>query len=247
MSLNSQPLTLNNLLTINNLEVSYGSIRALHGVSLKVPEKSIVTLIGANGAGKSSTLRALSGLIKARAGTVVYGGEEITNLAPHKIVARGLCQVPEGRMIFPNLTIDENLRMGAFLRRDAKAIAADMDYVFTIFPRLLERRKQLAGTMSGCEQQMLAIARALLSKPKFLMLDEPSLGIAPLLVKSIFEKIVEINRTTGLTILLVEQNANLALEVSTYAYVLETGKVILEGPSAEVKANPQVQAAYLGI
>jgi branched-chain amino acid transport system ATP-binding protein len=216
-------------------------------VSLKVPEKSIVTLIGANGAGKSSTLRALSGLIKARAGTVTYDGEEITNLAPHKIVARGLCQVPEGRMIFPNLTIDENLRMGAFLRRDAKAIAADMDYAFTIFPRLLERRKQLAGTMSGGEQQMLAIARALLSKPKFLMLDEPSLGIAPLLVKSIFEKIVEINRTTGLTILLVEQNANLALEVSTYAYVLETGKVILEGPSAEVKANPQVQAAYLGI
>jgi branched-chain amino acid transport system ATP-binding protein len=235
------------MLEVSNLEVSYGSIRALHGVSLKVPEKAIVTLIGANGAGKSSTLRALSGLIKARAGTVTYDGADITNLAPHKIVARGLCQVPEGRMIFPNLTIDENLRMGAFLRRDAKAIAADMDYAFTIFPRLLERRKQLAGTMSGGEQQMLAIARALLSKPKFLMLDEPSLGIAPLLVKSIFEKIVEINRTTGLTILLVEQNANLALEVSTYAYVLETGKVILEGPSAEVKANPQVQAAYLGI
>jgi branched-chain amino acid transport system ATP-binding protein len=235
------------MLEVSNLEVSYGSIRALHGVSLKVPEKSIVTLIGANGAGKSSTLRALSGLIKARAGTVTYDGTDITNLAPHKIVARGLCQVPEGRMIFPNLTIDENLRMGAFLRRDVKAIAADMDYAFTIFPRLLERRKQLAGTLSGGEQQMLAIARALLSKPKFLMLDEPSLGIAPLLVKSIFEKIVEINRTTGLTILLVEQNANLALEVSSYAYVLETGKVILEGPSAEVKANPQVQAAYLGI
>jgi branched-chain amino acid transport system ATP-binding protein len=235
------------MLEVSNLEVSYGSIRALHGVSLKVPEKSIVTLIGANGAGKSSTLRALSGLIKARAGTVTYDGADITNLAPHKLVARGLCQVPEGRMIFPNLTIDENLRMGAFLRRDAKAIAADMDYAFTIFPRLLERRKQLAGTMSGGEQQMLAIARALLSKPKFLMLDEPSLGIAPLLVKSIFEKIVEINRTTGLTILLVEQNANLALEVSSYAYVLETGKVILEGPSTEVKANPQVQAAYLGI
>jgi len=235
------------MLEVSNLEVSYGSIRALHGVSLKVPEKAIVTLIGANGAGKSSTLRALSGLIKARAGTVTYDGADITNLAPHKIVARGLCQVPEGRMIFPNLTIDENLRMGAFLRRDAKAIAADMDYAFTIFPRLLERRKQLAGTMSGGEQQMLAIARALLSKPKFLMLDEPSLGIAPLLVKSIFEKIVEINRTTGLTILLVEQNANLALEVSSYAYVLETGKVILEGPSTEVKANPQVQAAYLGI
>jgi branched-chain amino acid transport system ATP-binding protein len=150
-------------------------------------------------------------------------------------------------MIFPNLTIDENLRMGAFLRRDTKGIAADMDYAFSIFPRLLERRKQLAGTLSGGEQQMLAIGRALLSKPKFLMLDEPSLGIAPLLVKAIFEKIVEINRTQGLTILLVEQNANLALEVSSYGYVLETGKVILEGPSAELKANPQVQAAYLGI
>ena len=247
ISLNSQPSTLNNLLTIDNLKASYGSIRALHGVSLKVPEKSIVTLIGANGAGKSSTLRALSGLIKTKAGTVTYNGEKITNLAPHKIVARGLCHVPEGRMIFPNLTIDENLRMGAFLRRDTKGIAADMDYAFSIFPRLLERRKQLAGTMSGGEQQMLAIARALLSKPKFLMLDEPSLGIAPLLVKSIFQKIVEINRTQGLTILLVEQNANLALEVSSYGYVLETGKVILEGPSAELKANPEVQAAYLGV
>ena len=235
------------MLEVSGLEVSYGSIRALHGVSLRVPEKSIVTLIGANGAGKSSTLRALSGLIKTRAGTVKYEGAEITNLAPHKIVARGLCHVPEGRMIFPNLTIDENLRMGAFLRRDPKGIAADMDYAFSIFPRLLERRKQLAGTMSGGEQQMLAIARALLSKPRFLMLDEPSLGIAPLLVKSIFQKIVEINRTQGLTILLVEQNANLALEVSSYGYVLETGKVILEGPSAELKANPEVQAAYLGI
>ena len=235
------------MLEVSNLEVSYGSIRALHGVSLKVPEKSIVTLIGANGAGKSSTLRALSGLIKARAGTVTYDGSDITNMAPHKIVARGLCQVPEGRMIFPNLTIDENMRMGAFLRRDSKGIAADMDYAFSIFPRLLERRKQLAGTLSGGEQQMLAIARALLSKPKFLMLDEPSLGIAPLLVKSIFEKIVEINRTQGLTILLVEQNANLALKVSSYGYVLETGKVILEGPSVDLRVNPQVQAAYLGI
>ena len=235
------------MLEVSNLEVSYGSIRALHGVSLKVPEKSIVTLIGANGAGKSSTLRALSGLIKARAGTVTYDGSDITNMAPHKIVARGLCQVPEGRMIFPNLTIDENLRMGAFLRRDSKGIAADMDYAFSIFPRLQERRKQLAGTLSGGEQQMLAIARALLSKPKFLMLDEPSLGIAPLLVKSIFEKIVEINRTQGLTILLVEQNANLALKVSSYGYVLETGKVILEGPSVDLRVNPQVQAAYLGI
>lgn len=235
------------MLAVQNLEVAYGSIRALHGVSLHVPEKSIVTLIGANGAGKSSTLRALSGLIKTKAGTVTYEGNDITNQAPHRIVARGLCHVPEGRMIFPNLTIEENLRMGAFLRRDPKGIAADMDYVFTIFPRLLERRKQLAGTLSGGEQQMLAIGRALMGKPRFLMLDEPSLGIAPLLVKAIFQKIVEINRTQGLTILLVEQNANLALEVSSYGYVLETGKVILEGPSADLRANPQVQAAYLGI
>ena len=235
------------MLTVTNLTVSYGSIRALHGISLTVPERSIVTLIGANGAGKSSTLRALSGLIKTQTGTITYRGENITNLAPHKIVSRGLCHVPEGRMIFPNLTIHENLRMGAYLRRDPKAIAADMDYAFTLFPRLLERRTQLAGTLSGGEQQMLAIARALMSKPKFLMLDEPSLGIAPRLVKSIFQTIVEINRTTGLPILLVEQNANLALQISSHAYVLETGQILLQGPSPDLKANPQVQAAYLGI
>ena len=235
------------MLEVHNLSVAYGAITALRNVTLSVPEKSIVTLIGANGAGKSSTLRALSGLIKAKTGTVTYGGKDITNLPPHQIVAHGLCHVPEGRMIFSNLTIEENLRMGAFLRRDTNGIATDMDHAFCMFPRLLERRKQLAGTLSGGEQQMLAIARALLSRPKLLMLDEPSLGIAPLLVKSIFEKIVEINRTTGLTILLVEQNANLALEISSHAYVLETGQIILQGPSPEVRANPQVQAAYLGI
>jgi len=234
------------MLAIENLHVSYGAIKALHGVSLKVPAGKIVTLIGANGAGKSTTLRALSGLVKSSSGTIRYDGQDITGLAPHKIVSRSLCHVPEGRMVFTNLTVRENLAMGAFLQKDKAWIAQQTDYVFHLFPRLKERENQAAGTMSGGEQQMLAIGRALLSKPKFLMLDEPSLGIAPLLVKSIFERIVEINREQGLTILLVEQNANLALEVSHYGYVLETGSVLLEGPSAELKANPRVQEAYLG-
>lgn len=234
------------MLTVENLNVSYGSIKALHGVSLSVPKGSIVTLIGANGAGKSTTLRSLSGLVKAASGSIKYDGEEISKLSPHKIVGRGLCHVPEGRMIFANLTVFENLKMGAYLQRDRKWIAEQTDYVFTLFPRIKERQSQSAGTLSGGEQQMLAIGRALLGKPKFLMLDEPSLGIAPLLVKTIFERIVEINREQGLTILLVEQNANLALDISSYAYVLETGKILLEGPSAQVKSDPQVQAAYLG-
>lgn len=235
------------MLEITDLSVAYGSIKALHGVSLRVPAGSIVTLIGANGAGKSTTLRAISGLAKSSGGRIRYDDQDITALPPHRIVARGLCHVPEGRMVFANLSVQENLQMGAYLQRDRTWIAQQTDYVFSLFPRLQERRQQLAGTLSGGEQQMLAIGRALLGRPKFLMLDEPSLGIAPLLVKTIFEKIVEINRRQGLTILLVEQNANLALDVSSYGYVLETGKVILEGPSAELKANPQVQAAYLGI
>lgn len=234
------------MLEVENLHVSYGAIKALHGVSLKVPQGSIVTLIGANGAGKSTTLRALSGLVKAASGSIRYAGEEIANLPAHKIVSRSLCHVPEGRMVFANLTVKENLAMGAYLQRDKAWIAKQTDYVFHLFPRLKERENQAAGTMSGGEQQMLAIGRALLSNPKFLMLDEPSLGIAPLLVKSIFERIVEINREQGLTILLVEQNANLALDVSSYGYVLETGKILLEGPSADLKANPRVQEAYLG-
>ncbi|MGC4015670.1 MAG: ABC transporter ATP-binding protein [Luteolibacter sp.] len=234
------------MLEVENLHVSYGAIKALHGVSLKVPPGSIVTLIGANGAGKSTTLRALSGLVKPAGGSIRYDGHEIARMPANKIVSRGLCHVPEGRMVFANLTVRENLKMGAYLQKDRKWIAEQTDYVFGLFPRLKERENQAAGTMSGGEQQMLAIARAMLSKPRFLMLDEPSLGIAPLLVKTIFERIVEINREQGLTILLVEQNANLALDVSSYAYVLETGKIILEGPSAELKANPQVQEAYLG-
>lgn len=234
------------MLTVENLHVSYGAIRALHGINLRVPKGAIVTLIGANGAGKSTTLRAISGLVKSASGSIRYEGNEISNQAPHAIVSRGLCHVPEGRMVFANLTVRENLKMGAYLQKDRKWIAEQTDYVFGLFPRLKERENQAAGTLSGGEQQMLAISRALLSKPKFLMLDEPSLGIAPLLVKTIFERIVEINREQGLTILLVEQNANLALDVSTYGYVLETGKILLEGLSAELKANPEVQAAYLG-
>ena len=234
------------MLEIENLQVSYGSIKALHGVSLKVPEKSIVTLIGANGAGKSTTLRAVSGLIKARSGSVRYDGQEVANMPPHEIVSRGLCHVPEGRMVFANLTVMENLHMGAYLRNDKAGIASDIDYGFTVFPRLKERSSQLAGTLSGGEQQMLAIARALMSKPRCLMLDEPSLGIAPILVRAIFDQIVAINKERGLTILLVEQNANLALSISHYGYVLETGRVILEDTAAALRTNPQVLEAYLG-
>jgi branched-chain amino acid transport system ATP-binding protein len=234
------------MLEIQNLEVCYGSISALQGISAKVDKGSIVTLVGANGAGKTTTLRTISGVVKARAGKIFFDGKEITNLPPHKIVARGIAQAPEGRMVFANLTVMENLRMGAYLRRDHQGIAADLDYVFGIFPRLREREKQTAGTLSGGEQQMLSIARALMSKPKCLMLDEPSLGIAPILVQTIFDKIVEINRTLGLTILLVEQNANLALEISHYGYVLETGRVLLHDQSSALRQNAEIRAAYLG-
>ncbi len=234
------------MLELKNLEVSYGSISALQGISLTVEKGSIVTLVGANGAGKTTTLRTISGIVKAKSGTITFDGEEITNQPAHRIVARGLAQSPEGRMVFSNLTVLENLRMGAYLRNDKAGIAKDLEYVFAIFPRLKEREWQAAGTLSGGEQQMLAIGRALMSKPKCLMLDEPSLGIAPLLVKTIFEKIVEINRELGLTILLVEQNANLALEVSHYGYVLETGRIILEDKSAALRENAEVRAAYLG-
>ncbi len=234
------------MLELDALQVCYGAITGLHALSIKVPEKSIVTLIGANGAGKSTTLRAISGIVKVRGGTVHFCGEDITNEPPHKIVARGISHVPEGRMIFSNLTVRENLRMGAYLRRDGEKFARDFDYVFAIFPRLKEREKQIAGTLSGGEQQMLAIGRALMSQPRLLMLDEPSLGIAPILVKTIFEKIVEINQQLGITILLVEQNANRALEISHYGYVLETGNVILENPSAELRADAKVRESYLG-
>jgi branched-chain amino acid transport system ATP-binding protein len=234
------------LLEVKNLVVNYGVITALQGVSLKVPQGDIVTLIGANGAGKTTTLRTISGLLKARSGEIHYNGQNITNLPAHQLVKLGIAQVPEGRMVFANLTVDENLGMGAYLVHDKKVIAKELDYVFSIFPRLKEREKQVAGTLSGGEQQMLAIARALMSTPKFLMLDEPSLGLAPLLVKTIFEKIVEINRQHGITILLVEQNANLALEISHYGYVLETGRISLQDESAALRQSTQVRSAYLG-
>jgi len=234
------------MLRITDLCVSYGAIAALSGVTLEVPAGSIVTLIGSNGAGKTTTLRTISGLLKPGRGRIEFAGENLAGLPAHQIVARGLCHVPEGRMVFSNLTVEENLAMGAFLQRDAATIAATREYVFSIFPRLKERLKQTAGTLSGGEQQMLAIGRALMSKPKFLMLDEPSLGIAPRLIATIFEKIAEINRTQGITILLVEQNAHLALAVSRSAYVLETGRVVLQGDSTALRDNPQLKAAYLG-
>lgn len=234
------------MLQVSDLTVSYGAIKAINGLSFEVRSGAIVTLVGGNGAGKSTTLRTLSGLLRAQSGHVIFRGETISNLPAHEIVARGLCHVPEGRMIFSNLTVDENLAMGAYLQTNAALRAKDRDYVFSIFPRLKERLRQTAGTLSGGEQQMLAIGRALMGRPKFLLLDEPSLGIAPRLITTIFEKIVEINRTQGITILLVEQNANLALEISSYAYVLETGRIALEGPSQELRSHPQLKATYLG-
>ncbi len=234
------------MLEINNLAVSYGSINALHDVSLRVGKGDIVTLIGANGAGKSTTLRTISGLLKTQGGSIKYDGEEISNQPPHQIVARGISHVPEGRMIFANLTVRENLIMGAYLRKKRNELAAEFDFVFEMFPRLKERVLQVAGTLSGGEQQMLAIGRALMSKPRCLMLDEPSLGIAPILVKTIFQKIVEINKSLGITILLVEQNANLALEVSNFGYVLETGRIILHDASSALRTNERVKSAYLG-
>jgi branched-chain amino acid transport system ATP-binding protein len=232
------------MLEVKDLEVAYGSITALHRISLRVEKGKIITLIGSNGAGKSTTLRAISGLLRIRSGEVWLEGKQITNLAPHLIVALGITQVPEGRMIFPNLTVIENLQMGAYRRKGN--LKADYEYVHSIFPILQEREKQVAGTLSGGEQQMLAISRALMSKPRFLMLDEPSLGIAPLLVRTIFEKILEINQQLGITILLVEQNANLALEIADYGYVLETGRVILENKSENLRANSIVRESYLG-
>lgn len=234
------------MLEIKNLKVNYGAITALQGISFDVKQGDIVTLIGANGAGKTTTLRAISGLAKCHSGEVLYEGKNISNMPAHQIVKLGMSHVPEGRMVFANLTVLENLQMGAYLRKDKKGIQQEMDYVFSVFPRLKERQKQVAGTLSGGEQQMLAIGRALMCKPKFLMLDEPSLGIAPLLVKTIFEKIVEINKQQGISILLVEQNANLALEISTNGYVLETGRIILRDQSAALRQNPQVKSAYLG-
>ena len=234
------------MLTVTDLSVAYGPIKAVTGISFEIPRGAIVTLIGGNGAGKTTTLQTISGLVRPAAGRILFDGEDTTRLAPHQIVARGLCHVPEGRLVFSNLTVAENLDLGAYLQNDRAANARTLDTVLTLFPRLKERLAQNAGTLSGGEQQMLAIGRALMGRPRFLMLDEPSLGIAPRLITTIFEQIVVINREQGLTILLVEQNAHLALEISTHAYVLETGQIAMSGPSAELREDPRLKAAYLG-
>ncbi|MFZ9838582.1 MAG: ABC transporter ATP-binding protein [Opitutaceae bacterium] len=233
------------LLHVSDLQVSYGAIRALSGVSFSIAAGEIVTLIGGNGAGKTTTLRALSGLVRA-SGTAEFDGQTLLGQPAHRIVARGLGHVPEGRMVFANLTVAENLAMGAYLDRERDRVNRNREEVFALFPRLRERLRQTAGTLSGGEQQMLAIGRALMGNPRFLMLDEPSLGIAPRLITTIFEQIVAINRQRGITILLVEQNANLALEVSSRTYVLETGRVVMSGPSPALRADPRLKATYLG-
>ncbi len=232
-------------LEIRDLCVSYGGIRALKGISLSVEQGQIVTLIGANGAGKSTTLRAISGLERAQSGSITYGGEELTSLPAKEIVRRGIIHVPEGRRVFPDMTVAENLKIGAFLRRDTAGIADDIDYVYSLFPRLKERSWQPAGTLSGGEQQMLAVGRALMSRPKVLMMDEPSLGLAPLIVRDIFSIIRRVN-DDGITVLLIEQNANAALRIADYGYVLETGTISLTGTGEELLRNSSVREAYLG-
>jgi len=233
------------MLEIENLDVYYGAVHALKGVSLRAEQGEIVTLIGANGAGKTTLLRTISGLVPARAGAIRFEGRDLTRVPAHEIVGLGISQSPEGRMVFANLTVEDNLELGAYRRKDRAGIKADRDRGFALFPRLLERRRQPAGTLSGGEQQMLAIARALMSRPRLLLLDEPSLGLAPLLVREIFKKIVEIHRA-GVTVLLVEQNAHMALSVAGRGYVLETGSVRLEDQASALLANPEVQSAYLG-
>jgi len=233
------------MLEIKNLEVYYGGIHALKGVSLQVPEKQIVTLVGANGAGKSTLLRAISNLVPASAGSITFNKQNITGSKTVAIVKKGITLVPEGRRIFANLTVLENLKMGAYARKDKAGIEADIDKMYGLFPRLKERTWQVAGTLSGGEQQMLAIARALMSRPSLLMMDEPSLGLAPLLVKEVFRIIQDIH-DQGVTILLIEQNATAALQIADYGYVLETGSIVLEGPGKELAKNEDVRQAYLG-
>lgn len=235
----------NAILSIQDLHVHYGAIHALHGLNIEVNQGEIVTILGSNGAGKTTTLHTISGLLKPSTGKVVFDGAEINGIPPHKIVAKGLAQSPEGRLVFPDLTVRENLEMGAFLRKDKASILHDEEYVFTLFPRLKEREKQLAGTLSGGEQQMLAISRAYMAKPKLLLLDEPSLGIAPILVQTIFKAIQELN-AKGMTILLVEQNAFAALKIAHRAYVLTTGEISMQGDAQELLNNEEIKKAYLG-
>ncbi|RKD30100.1 ABC transporter ATP-binding protein [Thermohalobacter berrensis] len=233
------------MLKIKDLNVHYGGIHALRGINIDVPKNKIVTLIGANGAGKSTTLRTIMGLVRGSKGKINYNDTDITNKETKEIVEMGAVLVPEGRRVFANLTVEENLTLGAYIRKDKSEIKKDMELVYKLFPRLAERKWQKAGTMSGGEQQMLAVGRALMTKPKLLMMDEPSLGLAPLIVKDIFEIIKEIHRQ-GVTILLIEQNAKAALEIADYGYVLETGSIVLEGEGNELLNNDEVQKAYLG-
>lgn len=233
------------MLKIEGLRVNYGGIQALRGISLEVPDGKIVTLIGANGAGKSTTLRTVTGLVKAAEGSILWDGQELLGRSIDKIIATGIAMSPEGRRVFPDMTVLENLKIGAYLRHDKAEIDKDIQWVYSLFPRLEERSWQLAGTLSGGEQQMLAVGRALMSRPKLLLLDEPSLGLAPLVVQDIFKIIQEINRQ-GVTVLLVEQNANMALKIADLAYVLETGRITLSGTGAELLANEKVKEAYLG-
>lgn len=233
------------MLKIDNLVVAYGGIEALKGISLEVEEGKIVSLIGANGAGKSTTLRSIMGLVKPKQGVITYMGKNLLEMKTQDMVKHGITLVPEGRRVFPNLSVLENLKIGAFARTDEKNIKDDMEWVYTLFPRLKERTWQLAGTLSGGEQQMLAVGRALMSKPKLMMMDEPSLGLAPLIVKEIFNIIEEVNKK-GVTILLIEQNANAALRIADTAYVMETGRITMKGTGAELLSNPDVKKAYLG-
>ena len=233
------------MLKIDNIDVYYGAIHALKGISLEVNEGEIVTLIGANGAGKSTTLRTISGLLKPKTGSITFLGQNIAGVRAHEIVKKGISQVPEGRRVFAEMTVMENLDLGAFGRKDKAGIQQDLKHVFELFPRLEERKNQSAGTLSGGEQQMLAMGRALMSRPKLLLLDEPSMGLAPLLIKEIFNIIVDINKS-GTTVLLVEQNANMALSIANRAYVLETGRITLSGKAQDLAASEDVRKAYLG-
>lgn len=232
-------------LEVTNLQVFYGKIQALRGVTLKLDKNQIVTLIGANGAGKTTTLRAISGILATSGGDVLFDGESVKDLAAHQIVGKGIIHVPEGRRIFSRLTVQENLRIGAFLKDDKRWIASKEERALAMFPVLKERLRQVAGTLSGGEQQMLAIARALMSDPRVLLLDEPSMGLAPILVQKIFDTVLEI-RSQGVAVLLVEQNAFMALKIADHGYVIETGEIVLEGPAAKLLDNPQVKEAYLG-
>ncbi|WP_419780080.1 ABC transporter ATP-binding protein [Maridesulfovibrio sp.] len=235
------------MLKLKNVNTFYGNIQALRNINIEVEQGEIITLIGANGAGKTTTLMTISGVVPPRTGEVLYNGEPIHKAKPDKIVKMGISQVPEGRLIFPDLTITENLDMGAFLRDDKEGIKADMDHVFELFPILWERRKQLGGNLSGGEQQMLAISRALMARPKLLLLDEPSLGLAPLIIRQIFEIVKKINEESGTTVFLVEQNANLALKTAHRGYVMENGEIILSDTSDKLLANEEIKKAYLGL